>query len=184
MIKIFENTPYRLDKDLITAYNEFMELLPDNSWALFRDADTLFLDSFYGEILYKAIENNPNTGCFTCLTNRIGCEYQLYNEYKGDDINQHRLIANKIKTLNNNKYTSINNKKQPFSGMLMLLNKTIWNKIGGFKQYKKLDSKILGVDNQLFYDLIDNNIEVKIINELYIYHWYRGGDIKNTTHLK
>lgn len=189
-MKIFENTPYREDKNLIKAYNSFMELLPDDGWALFRDADTLFLDSFYGEIINRAIRNNPNTGCFTCITNRIGSKLQLYDEYSGDDITIHRKIAEQIKKKNYSKYQdlpfSLTPTPQTLSGMLFVLNKQSWKKIGGFKKstiHSKTSSNILGVDNQLHKDLHNNNIKTKIIKELYIYHWYRGGT-KNTDHLK
>ena len=46
MVKIFENRIYRQDKDLIKGYNSFMELLPNDGWAAFVDADILYLDSF------------------------------------------------------------------------------------------------------------------------------------------
>ena len=76
---LFENTPYRTDLDLIKSYNSFMKLLPDDGWAVFRDGDTLFLDSYYGKVIEEAIKENPDTDCFTCYTNRVGCEWQVYN---------------------------------------------------------------------------------------------------------
>jgi hypothetical protein len=191
-IKIFENTPYREDKNLIKAYNSFMELLPDNGWALFRDADTIFLDSFFGEIINRAIRNNPNTGCFTCVTNRIGNKAQLHDEYSGDDISTHRKIAEKIKKKNYSKYENLEfslNASNPktLSGMLIVLSKDAWKRIGGFKmstlRLPTQPSYILGVDNQLHKDLHKHNINVKIIKELYIYHWYRGGTT-NIDHLQ
>lgn len=188
-MQIFENTPYREDKNLIKAYNSFMELLPDDGWALFRDADTLFLDSYYGEIIVRAIRNNPDAGCFTCLTNRIGNKKQLHDEYTGDDINTHRKIAQKIKKANHGQYEempfSLGPTPQTLSGMLFVLSKDSWKKINGLKKstIHQSSSNILGVDNQLHKDLYANNIKTKIIKELYIYHWYRGGT-KNIDHLR
>ena len=192
---IFENTPYREDKNLIEAYNSFMELLPEDGWALFRDADTLFLDPFYGEIISRAIQNNEDAGCFTCLTNRIGNKVQLHNEYEGDDIKKHREIAEKIKQKNYNTYDLFNfdvDSGSTLSGMLMVLSKKAWKEIGGFKRStitsasprkRSSNSNILGVDNQLHKDLHANGIELKIIKEMYIYHWYRGGGT-DKDHLK
>jgi len=186
MIHIFENTPYRVDKNLITAYNSFMELLPKNGWAVFRDADTLFLDSFYGELIIKAIKENPDTDCFTCLTNRIGGQRQLHREYLGDDITKHREIAKKLKEKYISSYEDYTNPNNPcpFSGMLFILSKSSWEKIGGFKEYKPGYSKILGVDYRLHLDLFKNGFKTKIIKGLYVYHWYRGGDIHDSRHLK
>lgn len=185
MVEIFENTPYRSDKNLIIAYNSFMELLPEDGWALFRDADTLFLDSFYGEIINNAILENPDTDCFTCLTNRIGNVRQLHNEYNGDDIVKHREIANKLRVQHTSKCDDMTNfKGGMLSGMLFILSKKAWSKIGGFKEFKTGHSKILGVDNKLHMDLTEGGFKTKIIKGLYIYHWYRGGDMKDITHLK
>ncbi len=182
---LFENTPYRSDKDLIQAYNSFMELLPKNSWALFRDADTLFLDSFYGQHIIDAIEQNPNTGCFTCLTNRIGQPAQLHNEYKGDDITIHRQISHKLKQLNGLSYkTFVGTKYNLMSGMVMVIKKETWENIGGFKEWSLGHSKILGVDNKLHLDLEKHNYDVKVLTGLYVYHWYRGGDMYDTKHLR
>ena len=186
MIPIFENTPYRVDKNLIMAYNSFMELLPENGWAVFRDADTLFLDSFYGELIIKAIEENPDTDCFTCLTNRIYSRRQLHKEYLGDDIVKHREIAKKLKEKHTSSYEDFTNPNNPtpLSGMLFILSKSSWKKIGGFKEYKPGYSKILGVDYRLHLDLFENGFKTKIIKGLYVYHWYRGGNNADIKHLK
>ena len=182
MIQLFENTPYRRDKDLVKAYNSFMELLPDDGWALFRDADTLFLDSFYGETILKAIEDNPDTDCFTCLTNRIGCPIQKHSEYKGDDIIKHREIANKLKSVKP-EYINFPKDSTLMSGMLFVLSKKAWDKIGGLKKHPNVNNNILGVDNKLHLDLLKNKFKIKVIKNLYIYHWYRGGNMSDTKHL-
>ena len=180
-IKIYEHTPYNNEKDLVKAYNEFMELIPSNGWALFRDADTLFLDYHYNELFENAIVDNPNTFCFTCVTNRLNNKKQVYDEYKGDDIKIHREIAIKLRK----KYghsCEILPLPPTLGGFCILLKKSVWKKIGGFK-YWNSKSKILGVDNKLHEDLGKHNEPVKIIKGLYMYHWYRGGDYKNKTHL-
>jgi len=180
-VTIYENTPYNNEKDLVKAYNSFMELIPDDGWALFRDADTLFLDYHYNELFENAIVDNPDTFCFTCVTNRLNNKKQVYEEYKGDDIKTHRAIAIKLRK----KYghsCEILPLPPTLGGFCILLKKSVWKKIGGFK-YWNSKSKILGVDNKLHEDLGKHNEPVKIIKGLYMYHWYRGGDYKNKTHL-
>jgi GT2 family glycosyltransferase len=181
---LFENTPYRSDKDLVEAYNSFMRIVPDDAWVLFRDADTLFLDSFYGKQIEETILRYDNIECFTAVTNRIYRPEQLHKDkYDGDDIKFHRNIATQLK----NKYGT-RCEKYPdvglMSGFCFLLKKTAWKKIGGFKPWHKNQSKMLGVDNQLHKDLKEHGIDVMIMKGLYVYHWYRGGDAKKTDHLK
>lgn len=185
--KLFENTPYNSDRDLIEAYNSFMELLPDDGWTLFRDADTLFLDSYYGKHILKAIEMYPETGCFTCLTNRIGARKQLHNEYKGDDITIHRQIATNLRNLNGDSYVAFGpavKKVNVFSGMMFVLSKKVWKDIGGFKEFKPGHGRMLGVDNRLHLDLDAKGYDVKILTGMYIYHWYRGGNAGDIKHLR
>ncbi len=179
-INIYEHTPYNNEKDLVKAYNSFMKLIPNDGWALFRDADTLFLDSHYNELLERAIIDNPDTFCFTGVTNRINNKDQLHDEYKGDDIVIHRRIAMKLRK----KYGHSCKEFLPpdyLSGFCILLKKTLWKKLNGFKPWNN-KSKILGVDNKLHKDLIAHNEPIKIIKGLYMYHWYRGGT-DNILHL-
>lgn len=176
MITIFENTPYREDKNLVEAYNSFMQLLPDGAWALFRDADTLFLDSFYGSHIIECIKRYPQAKCFTAITNRIGNKHQLHAVYNGDDIGKHRSIAISLKQKYGTECTKI--PSAPYmSGMLFVLNKDAWKQIGGFGKFAKQESLILGVDNELHRRLIQHNLPVMLMKGLYIYHWYRGGNI-------
>ena len=177
---IYENTPYNNEKDLVKAYNSFMKLIPDNSWALFRDADTLFLDSHYNELFEQAIINNPNTFCFTGVTNRINNKQQLYDEYKGDDISIHRKIAEKLRKKYGHSCEKLTHPNY-LSGFCILIKKSVWKKINGFKPWNS-KSKILGVDNKLHKDLIAHNESLKVIKGLYMYHWYRGGT-NNILHL-
>ena len=185
MISIFENTPYRVDKNLIESYNSFMELLPDNGWAVFRDGDTLFLDSYYGQIIENAIKDNPDTDCFTCFTNRIACPKQTFMIYNGDDIVKHRQIAKMLREKFGSNCEDFSKPVIPniMSGMVMILSKKAWKKIGGFKEYKPNYGNILGVDNRLHIDLFENGFKTKIIKGLYVYHWYRGGKINEVNHL-
>ena len=179
---IFENTPYRSDKNLVVSYNSFMELIPDTAWALFRDGDTMFLDSYYGITLENVINKNPNCGCFTAITNRIYPKQQRIS-CEGDDIEVHRKMAKEQL----NKYGSECLKMVPkpyMSGFCFLLKKATWKKIGGFKPWHKNGSTMLGVDNQLHIDLIKHNIDVMIMQGVYVYHWYRGGNGNKTEHLK
>ncbi len=180
---LIENTPFNLEKDLAKAYNDFMELLPEDGWALFRDADTLFLDSFYGKYMTELIEKNPQFSCITAVTNRIGSPALKYSEYSGDDIVVHRKICKEQKekhgyTVNEIGYVPM---VSTLSGMCFVLSKKAWRKIGGFR--RNANNGMLGVDNNLHYDLIQKNLKVGVAPGFYLYHWYRGGNTSDVKHL-
>jgi len=184
-MKIYENTPWSDDKNLATAYNEFMELVPNDSWVLFRDADTMILDPFYGTILRLIIETYPEASCFSAVTNRIGSPILHHNEYTGDDIVEHKRICDNL--LHNKGYHCSEmpyvEGKSTLSGFFFLIKKSAWEKVGGFKNYKGARSNMLGVDNMIHKDLEAHGLKTMVMNGVYVYHWYRGGDSFNTSHL-
>ena len=187
--KIFEFTPFRRDKNIITAYNNFMELLPEDGWAVLRDADLMWLDSYYGVQIIKAIEDNPNVGALTITVNRIGNRLnQHYSIYLEDDIIIHRKIAAKIKKKFEGVYLDWNHETgELLNGMVMIVSKKVWKKVRGFKEWLPNYSKILGVDTKFHKDLLANNLDVKVIKGIYAYHWYSGfNEIsgRNINHLK
>jgi len=185
-VKIFECTPIlQEDMSLISAYNSFMDLMPDDAWVIFRDADTLFLDYAPFELIIKSIKENPDVSCFSCMTNRIGQPRQKHNTYSGDDITKHRDIANQLRNLYGTMLEDFSEITpiSTISGMVMILSKKAWNQIGGFKEYRPGYGKILGVDTRLHMDLSESGLQTKLIKGLYVYHWYRGGT-GDSSHLK
>ena len=188
-IKIFENVPFRKDKDLITAYNDFMELLPEDAYAVFKDADAMYLTPTYGLDIIKAIEDNPEVGCFTCKTNRIGnFRNQIHHVTDSDDIEVHRKIADKMQKKNQGQYTKWNHTtRELLNGMFIVLSKKAWRKMGKVVIWEPGYSKILGVDCAIHRSLLQNNMDVVTIESLYIYHYYsgfNGREGRDVSHLK
>lgn len=152
-------------KDLGEAYNYYSDLVPhEEDWIVIKDRDVLFLQEQYHDIIKDAIRNYPNTGLFTCLTNRVGEKRQCYlNRISEDsDIRNHKMIANQLK---GNKTCTII--EPPISGMVMIFKKRTWIKTGGFK------NGLLGVDNDFSYRVKKAGLDTKIINGLYVFHYYR-----------
>jgi GT2 family glycosyltransferase len=182
-MRLIENTPFNEEKDLAKAYNDFMELLPyDTDWAFFRDADTLFLDSFYGKHMLNIIRENPEYSCITGCTNRIGSPALLHDEYEGDDITIHRRISSNMKLLHGNMVTTLDYVADvsTLSGMCFAINKGAWKKSGGFRSGV---NGMVGVDNNIHLDLINSGSKVGLAKGFYIYHWYRGGNKLDNKHL-
>lgn len=179
MNKIHTNIPYRLDSNLGRAYNDFMKKVPENEWALFLDHDAMFTTKYWYRNLHEVIDNNKNYGLFYGMTNRIYPKNQKFKDVSesNHDIRYHRQIGISAWNTYGSNVNDVSNSNKGFqSGVIILINKSTWNKVGGF-----VDG-FLGVDNDIHKKCIDNNIKVGIMKGIYVYHWYRGdGD---TSHLK
>lgn len=178
-MRVFHIIPWNTKKNIGVAYNESMELLKDNDWACFLDGDAVHTTSFFGKYIEEVIIKNPSYSLFTCYTNRIGCPYQIAPgvNAKSNDQEYHRKIGGSLWEKNNTKVIDITN-DQLLSGVLILLKKESWKKVGGFKE-----DKMLGVDNDIHKKIKDSKMKVGLMTGIYVQHWYRGGT-KNTDHLK
>lgn len=167
-------TPFRRDKNLGRAYNEAFEDLKKDDWLVIRDIDTLFLSHDAPNIIEDYITKYPETGIFTCFTNRIGCKDQLYKGVINQDPNilVHLDIANRIK--NDRTKFQI---KSPISGMLMVVQKKTWID-------NKFSDGCLGVDNDFSKRILASGLKIFRMNGLYIWHTYRiNTSVSNTKHL-
>lgn len=176
MTKIYNFIAYATDKNLGSSYNDCMSLLNDEDWAVFIDHDAMFLEKYWYPRLTKLLEGNTQYGLFTCLTNRVGCPWQVPQgiDKNNHDIRYHRKIADEFSKKENNVIINVTNAAL-LSGVFLLVSKKTWDLIGGAK------SGFLGVDNDLHKKCKDKNIQVGLLTNLYIYHWYRAeGD---TSHL-
>lgn len=177
--KIYYSVPFNTDKNIGVYYNDAMELLPnDSDYMVFVDGDTIFTTPDYGNIIYKAILNNPEYDMFTCYTNRVGCKWQIHPnvDIDSNDMKYHMEFGQSIK--DNEEVIDVT-KNSLFSGMLFIVKKSAWNKIGGAKK-----AGMLGIDNDIHLKIKKNGLKFGLIKGLYVYHWYRGGNKYNTSHLK
>jgi GT2 family glycosyltransferase len=180
---IYYSVPYSIEKNLGKYYNDFMRMLPsDDDYGCFVDGDTMFTTTNYGHIINDVVNENPDVGCFTCYTNRIGCKWQVAPGVDQDtnDMNYHRNFGLSLQTIFGSEcedMTDVSN-KEVLSGHLMLLKKSVWKKIGGFAE-----KGMLGIDNDLHWKIKKNNEKVYIMKGIYIFHWYRWPDPKNKSHL-
>jgi hypothetical protein len=185
---IYYCIPYSVEKNLACAYNDFMEILPsDNDFACFVDGDTIFTTSNYGHIIHDSIQNYPEIGCFTCYTNRVKNLPQVVKgiDYDSNDIIYHRKIGNMLHTIFGNSCIDITDelsedgKPAYISGVMILIKKSLWKKIGKFKNLNSM----LGVDNHLHKDILSINEKIYLMRGVYLYHWYRWPNVKNVSHL-
>lgn len=165
---IYFFSPYSFEKNLGQAYNEYFKLVPkEEDWICFTDLDSMFLIPEIGNQLQNYINKYPETGLFTCLTNRVG---NLEQCYKGEisnnsDILYHKKIAIQLKEQNNLKVKEL---KNIISGHLMLIQKGNWRRVGGFK-----NNGVLAIDNDFSKKILLNRMKILLMEEVYLLHYYR-----------
>jgi GT2 family glycosyltransferase len=177
---IYFFNPYSIDKDLGKAYNDYMALLPnDEDWACLTDGDTMFLMPDYGHQIQQIIDLHPETGLFTCLTNRVGCTDQCYRKVISNerDILKHKRIAQDLYT---NK-TGVKELRNIISGHCMIVQKKTWEAVGKFPE----GMGILAVDNEFSKRILDSGRKILLMEGVYILHWYRfDTGISDKSHIK
>lgn len=168
---------YDVESDLGRAYNEAMERLRDDDWAAFLDHDAMFTTRDWYKQIVQAIEVNPAAGAFTAVTNRIGTAYQLAKGIGWDNhqVAAHRLLGGRLLEKYGHTVRDIT-QGPPLSGVVIVISKKSWLKIGKFK------SGFLGVDNRMHYDLRDAGYKIFLLPGLYVYHWYRADNDRGHLH--
>ena len=166
MIQVLQ--PYSLEKRLGKAYNESMALIPDNTWAILMDHDAMFLtpDAIAHVAGYVALF--PDTGIFTCYTNRLHplSKGQLWEDTCSDnsDIRHHIRIAEEVKK-NLYQVTQLN---AVIGGFCMVVKKETW-------QRNKFSENLfcLGVDNDFSKRIMAGGQKVLRMDGIYMFHVYR-----------
>lgn len=178
MINVIQ--PYSLDKKLGTAYNKAMSLMPDGSWSILMDHDAMFLTPDAIAHVYKYTQLFPNTGIFTCYTNRLhpASKGQLYNNEcsEDSDIRNHIRIAERVKSDLYN-VTEISN---VIGGFCMVVHKDTW------RQHQFSENLFcLGVDNDFSKRVMSGGQKILRMDGIYMFHVYRlMNGYRDKTHLK
>lgn len=180
---IYYNIPYRSDKNLGRAYNEFMELIPkDKDFACFVDADTIFTTSDYGTTIEKVVERYPEVKCFTALTNRVSCRWQVHPgvDQRNNDMEYHRNFGKGLQGVYGTFCEDVSSKphNEVMSGLLILIRKDLWKRMGRFKE-----DGMLGIDNDLHWKIQSLKEKMYLMKGVYLYHWYRYPNFTDISHL-
>lgn len=166
---IYYFKPYSLEKDLGKAYNQYMDLLPnDDDWACLMDGDIAFLISDYGHVIAEIVEENKDTGLFTCFASRVGNLDQCYNNVMSSDPNMlnHRSIALNQRDTQRKKLKELTSF---ISGHLMLVQKSTWKEVGKFPE----GVGILAVDNKFSKRILKSGKKIQLMRGIYVLHFYR-----------
>jgi len=180
MPKLHFVTPYSFEKNLGKAYNEeFEKVQNDSDWIVLMDGDSHFFTDF-GQQIRAHILAKPNTGMFTCITNRVGNKQQCYGGKISDnsDYLYHARLAKRLAVGNRG---VVKKSSRIISGLLMVIQKKTWREVGGF-----YERGILKVDNMFSKELLNRHRPIYIMMDVYMIHYYRflEGGKKYKTHLK
>jgi GT2 family glycosyltransferase len=171
--------PFAEDKNLGRAYNQAFDNVPDGDWVCLIDHDVLFLTPDAINLMYEYVRSFPETGIFTCYTNRIHplSVEQLLNGQVSENfsIDFHTQLAYNQKRFG----VTVTEIKHVISGFLMLVSKQTWEKIK-FPEH----GKCLGVDNLFSQGVLNEGKKIYRMDSLYVWHSYRmTNGIKDKTHL-
>lgn len=166
---------YDARMDLGGAYNELMAELPtDDDWAVFLDHDAMWTTSAWYHQIVAAIEAQPDAGLFTAVTNRVGNKAQRAPGVLVDnhDIRYHRKKGRELFERHYAELVDVTDIEPPISGVVMVIKKAVWARVGGFAR------GFLGVDNRMHVDLREHGLRIYMLKGLYVYHWYRAENDK------
>lgn len=165
-IKIFYSTPFRVDKNIGKANNDFINLLPDDCWVCITDGDALWLRPDWGKCIEDVIKAHGNEyGLIGCVTNRLGGLHQCYQRKFSVDMNMqnHYEIAN---TLWEEEGTRVDI-TTGVAGLCMIFKKETWKKAGGFKE------NIITADTEFNKSVKRLGFKIGLAKGLYMMHSYR-----------
>ncbi len=176
---ILTASPYRKDKNLGKAYNNFFKLLGPDDWGCLVDGDVCFVTPSWGSIIEGYVERYSSAGLFTCWTNRVHASQriQLLGGKQSDnwDIISHR---EKALTLENQLWR-VTELHSVISGMVMVISKRVWEEVGGFTERRRC----LGVDNDFSMRLFNSGYKILRMDGLYVFHLYRPKNVLDKSHL-
>jgi GT2 family glycosyltransferase len=177
--KVFHAIPWNSDKNIGVSYNQMMGLVGSNDWVCFLDGDAVHTSSFFGKRIEEVIDNNPEYSLFTCYTNRVGFKPQIAPKVDQQTNNQeyHREFGEKLWGKYGTSVLDLTDDHY-ISGVLIILRKDVWERVGGFKE-----EGMLSVDNDIHRKVKNIGGKVGLMKGIYVQHWYRNGIKKNKKHL-
>jgi GT2 family glycosyltransferase len=159
--------PYRPDANLGRAYNDFMDLLGLDDWAVFLDHDATPTTGKWFAQIAEAIAFRPDAGAFVAMSNRIASSWQRCGDPSSNDIAAHRRFGAeraKVRSLLDVTET------KGFGGVMFAVPRRLWAAIGTFADG-------LGcVDHSWHFACQRAGRRVYLIEGLYVYHWRHYGE--------
>lgn len=175
---LFISEPYRQDKNLGKAYNDFMSMLPDDGVAILKDIDTCFVlpDTPYHLLEYHKLYPNA---LLTCFTNRLSplAVPQLIGGKPSEDGNMKTWIE--LAQLKKKSLYGVTQIRQDISGFLMVLSKSFWKRFPFPENPYPDKGGCIGVDTAHNRQVREAGEKIYRCDGCFVYHGYRM--FSNTT---
>lgn len=176
-------SPYSLNKNLGSAYNESMSLIPEDDWVCFKDIDAMFLHPSQPKRIYDYIAAYPDAGILTCYTNRISTlSPQLLNGRMSSITDMNHWVKEAGWIIDKPIKVKAVADAQDISGFCMVISKKTWNTVK-FPEYMDRGGCI-GVDTMYRRGILAAGLKVLIMETIIMFHLYRlGKAITDKSHL-
>lgn len=164
---IYTHVPYRTDANLGLAYNQFMQLLAPDDWAIFQDHDAIPTTGQWFNQFAEVITFKPDAGAIVAMANRMASPWQRCGDPGSNDYALHRAFGKeraKVRTL-----LDITDTKG-FGGVMFAVSAAVWREVGGFADG-------LGcVDHSLHFKLQKAGRKVWMHEGIFVYHFRHQGE--------
>jgi glycosyltransferase involved in cell wall biosynthesis/tetratricopeptide (TPR) repeat protein len=160
--------PKSYGMNLGRCYNEYMERIGDDDFALFIDHDAMFVSDSWKDIINDvATKHADEIALFISRTNRINNPYQRLNLLEENHrVEDHRIFAEQLSQRFSSETTECS-KLPSSSGVIIMLSKKTWKK-------HKFSDGFLKVDNKIHLSHRESGDPVYLMNGLGVYHFYRA----------
>lgn len=160
--------PPGYEGDLGRAYNDYMERLDPEDWALFIDHDAMLPDQHWRQLVTPILARLASEAVLVVArTNRIGSPYQrlslLEDEHR---LSVHAAFARFLRERESDATVDVTH-LPPASGVLMLLRRSTWERT-------RFPHGFLAVDNDFHRSLRARGGRILLPLGLYAYHFYRA----------
>lgn len=157
---VYYTIPNTAENDFGEYYNKFMYMLPNTTdFACFIPPGTSILSPDFLKTIERVIEENPDVGCFTSVTNKTEFSPQISPGIRKDDLLfDHKKHGSNIEKIYGSYCDDITNHAnlQNLTSGILLLRKSTWRQLKGFVREDKtpipqtLHKRILLKNEKLF----------------------------------
>lgn len=169
---LFIAEPWREDKNLGLAYNQYMRCLPDDAIVILKDIDTCFVLPDTPYHLLKYHELYPEA-LLTCYTNRLSplAVPQLSGGKPSETTDMRTWIE--LAQLKKKSLYNVTQIRQDISGFLMVMSKKFWQRFPFPEMPYPDKGGCIGVDTKFGRQVREGGAKIFRCDGIFVFHLYR-----------